>query len=165
MAGRLRGGEWVAAFGAVLLLVSLLVLHWYGPQTRVGPPMLPSLGRRLFPIGALTGWRAIPTLRWFGLLTVALGLALALAQALVRGPALPATLDLIAMLVAGLTTLLLVIRLATTDAPLRFGAVVGLLAAGAVTFGAFRALRTEQGAVPEPGHPVELVELSVSPRG
>ncbi len=155
---RLRGGEWVAALGAVVLLVSLLVLHWYGPRTGAFLSYSPVKGAARFT--ARTGWEAIPTLRWFGLLTVALGLALALAQALVRGPALPATLDLIAMLVAGLTTLLLLIRLATTGAPLRFGAVVGLLAAGAVTFGAFRALRTEQGAVPEPGRPVELVELS-----
>ena len=152
--GRLRGGEWLAALGAIGLLVSLLALHWYGPGGPAGPP----LGGH-GPPAALTGWRAIPTLRWWVLATVLLGLALTLAQAAVPGPALPATLDLIGMLVAGLTTLLLLIRLASTGATLRFGAVLGLLAAGAVTFGAFRAMRTEQGSPPGREDAVELVEL------
>ena len=161
MLERLRGGEWLAVLGAVVLLVSLLVLHWYEPSTHVGPQPANTLVLQAPPTGSLSGWRAIPTLRWFVLVTVLIGLVLAVAQATAPGPALPATFDLLGMLVAGLTTLLLLIRLATTGAPLRFGAVLGLLAAGAVTLGAFRALRREQGgeAYGAGGHPVELVEL------
>jgi hypothetical protein len=176
---RLRDGEWTAAAGAIVLLVALLAWHWYAVSplhARFGwwsyPPLsskgyapardtlVHALGR-----GPLTGWQALPTLRWFVLVTVALGLALALAQAACRGPALPVTLDLVAMLVGTLTTLLLLIRLATTPAPLRFGAVVGLLAAAAVARGAFRALRVEQGWRPDPGAPpggpgaIEVVDL------
>ena len=156
-AGRLRGGEWLALIGAVLLLVALFVLRWYATG-RVGWwSYAPPADLRA---GGLTGWQAIPTLRWFALVTAAVGIALALAQAVARGPGLPVTLDLLGMLVAGLTTVLVLIRLATTGAPLRFGAVLGLLAAGAVARGAFTALRAEQGWTPGPERPIEVVELA-----
>ena len=159
---RLRSGEWLAAIGAVLLLVALLALHWYWRGGPAGwwsyPPVHVKVPGR--PVNA-TGWQALSTLRWFVLVTAALGLALALAQATSRGPALPVTLDLIAMLVAGVTTALLAIRLATTDTPLRFGAVVGVFAAALVTTGAYQAMRSEQGWTPgDSEHPIELIELA-----
>lgn len=181
MLGRLRTGEWLAGLGAVVLLVSLLVLHWYGlslrgfslhgVSLRAGWYSYAPLARHSAPgpiIPALTGWQAIETLRWFALATVVAGLALVVAQAALRGPALPVTLDLIGMLVAGLTTILLVIRLASTAAPLRFGAFVGLAAAGAVTIGAYQAMRTEAGWDPDAPHPevpIELVELDPTADG
>ncbi len=164
---RLRGGEWLATAGAVVLLISLLALHWYAPTGHAGwwsyPPVRP---RRIYtyPTHALftgprTGWTAIPVLRWFVLVTVALGLALTIAQAASAGPALPVTLDLMGMVVAGVTSVLLVIRLASTGAPLRFGAVLGLLSCLAIAVGAFRALRAEHGWTPGPGREIELVDL------
>lgn len=144
MAGRLRVGEWLAALGAALMLVALLELHWYRDPAR-------------------TGWTAIPTLRWFVLVTAALGLALALAQASRPGPALAVTLDMIATVVGGLTTLLLAIRLITTGASVAVGGYVGLVAAAVTVLGAFRAFRAEQGWTPGPERPVELVELSSAP--
>jgi hypothetical protein len=137
---RLRLGEVVAAFGAVVLVIDLFALDWYASPDR-------------------TGWAAIPTLRWFALVTAALGLALALTQATSAGPALPVSLDLIGMLLAGLTTILLAIRLATTGASLQAGAYVGVLAAAATAVGAFRAMRTEQGWPPD-SRPIEIVRLS-----
>jgi hypothetical protein len=142
--GRLRFWEVLAAVGSVLLVVAL-ALHWYG-----GPPR--------------TGWAAVPTLRWFALVTAAFGLALSITQVTSRGAALPVTLDLLAGPVAGLTTILLAIRLITTGAPLEAGAYVGVVAAAATALGAFRALRTEQGWTPGPEHPVELVQLTSGPR-
>jgi apolipoprotein N-acyltransferase len=88
-----------------------------------------------------------------------LGLALAISQAAMRGPALPVTLDLVGMLVAGVTTVLLAIRLATTGASLATGAYAGVLAAAATALGAYRAMRTEHGWVPDPDHPERVVEL------
>jgi hypothetical protein len=160
-AGRLRSGEWVAGLAAVVLLVALFGLHWYA-VAHAGFFTYRPLSHRP-PLAGLTGWHAVPTLRWFVLVTALLGLGLAVTQARSRGAGLPVTLDLIGMPVAGLTTILLTIRLATTSAPLRFGAVVGLAAAAGVTFGAFRALRTEQGWDAGPAHPerpIEIIELS-----
>jgi hypothetical protein len=142
---RVRFGEVLAALGAVVLLVALLALHWYGEPLR-------------------TGWTAIPTLRWFVLVTVALGVLLAITQATSTGPGLPVSLDLIGTLVAGLTTILLAIRLATTGASLQVGAYVGVVAAAATAVGALRALGAEQGWSPD-SRPIELVKLSsVGPR-
>ena len=107
-----------------------------------------------------SGWSAMAVLRWFVLVAAALGLALAIAQAGMRGPALPSTLDMLGMMLGGLTTLLLAIRFITTGAPLALGAYLGVVAAAVMTFGAYRALRGEQGATPGPDRPVELVELT-----
>ncbi|MGH2910139.1 MAG: hypothetical protein ACRDK8_12685 [Solirubrobacteraceae bacterium] len=141
---RLRLGESLAALGSVALLVALFALDWY-----CNP--------------AIASWRAIPTLRWFVLVSAALGFALVLAQALMRGPALAVTLDLIGMIVAGLTTILIAIGLITTAATPWTGAYVGVGAAALTALGAYRAMRTEQGWTPGPGHEVEVVELPDDP--
>lgn len=141
---RLRLGEYLAALGSVALLVALFALNWY---------CNPGIG----------GWRAIPTLRWFLLVSAVLGLALMLTQLAMRGPGLPATLDLLGMLTSGLTTILTAIRMITTGATLWTGAWVGVGGAALTTLGAFRALRTEQGWTPGPGHEIEVVELGDEP--
>jgi hypothetical protein len=143
---RLRLGEYLAALGSVALLVSLFALNWYCNPT----------------IGS---WRAIPTLRWFILVSALLGLALVLTQAVMRGPALAVTLDVLGMLVAGLTTILIAIRLITTGATVWTGAWVGVGAAALTALGAFRALRTEQGWTPGGDREVELIELSDDGQG
>ena len=141
---RLRLGEYLAALGSVALLVALFALNWYCNPT----------------IGS---WRAIPTLRWFLLVSAVLGIALVLTQAAMRGPALPATLDMIGMLVAGLTTILTAIRLITAGATLWTGAWVGVGAAALTTIGAFRAFRTEQGWTPGRDREIEVIELGDDP--
>ena len=141
---RLRLGEYLAALGSVALLVALFALNWY---------CNPEIG----------GWRAIPTLRWFLLVSAVLGLALAVTQLAMRGPALPVTLDLLGMLVAGLTTILTVIRMITTGATLWTGAWVGVGAAALTALGAYRAMRTEQGWTPGRDREIEVVKLPEDP--
>lgn len=138
---RLRAGEWLMAVAALVLAVSLFALRWYG--------------------GAhpRDGWQALPTLRWLVLVTVVVALAAAAAQ-LRPGPALAAALDVVALLLATITAILLVIRMATTGASLSPGAFVGLGACIATGLGAFAALRIEQGWVPGPQRPIELVPLA-----
>jgi hypothetical protein len=142
--GRLRAGELIAALGAIVLLIDLFALHWYGAPDR-------------------TGWMAIPTLRWFALVSGALGVLLVVTQAACAGPALPVTLDMIGMLIAGMTTILLAIRLATTGASLQAGAYVGAVATAATAVGAYLSYRTEQ-AWPPDSRPIELVPLSCAGR-
>jgi hypothetical protein len=137
---RLRLGEYLAALGAVGLLVALFALNWYCNPT-------------------IATWRAIPTLRWFILVSAVLGLASVLTQAVMRGPALAATLDTLGMLVAGLTTILIAIRMITTGATVWTGAWVGVGAAALTALGAFRALRTEQGWTPGRDREVERIQL------
>lgn len=141
---RLRLGEYLAALGSAALLVALFALNWYCRPT-------------------IVGWHAIPTLRWFVLISAALGLGLVLTQAAMRGPALAVTLDLLGMLTAGLTTILIAIRMITTGATLWTGAWVGVGAAALTALGAFRAMRTEQGWRPGPDHEIEVVKLPEDP--
>lgn len=138
---RLRSGEWLAAAAAIVLVASLFALHWYG--------------------GAhpRTGWQALVTLRWLVLVTVVVVLAAVAAQAR-PGPALAAALDVVALLLALVTAILLVIRLATVNASLEVGAFVGLGACLATIAGLFAALRTEQGWLPGAERPIELVRLA-----
>jgi hypothetical protein len=137
---RLRLGEYLAALGSVALLVSLFALNWY---------CNPTIG----------GWHAIPTLRWFVLVSALIGLALVLAQAAMRGAAPAVALDTIGMLVAGLTTILIAIRMITTGATVWTGAWVGVGAAALTAVGAFRALRTEQGWTAGRDREIEVIGL------
>jgi hypothetical protein len=137
---RLRLGEYLAALGAAGLLVALFALNWY---------CNPTVG----------GWRAIPTLRWFVLVTALLGLGLGLAQAVMRGPALAVTLDLLGMLLAGITTVLVAIGMIAAARTLWTGAWVAVGGAALTTLGAYRAMRTEQGWMPGRDREVEIVAL------
>jgi hypothetical protein len=139
--GRLRTGEWLAAVAAIVLAVSLFALHWYGGA---------------YP---RTGWEALVTLRWLVLVAVVVALTAVVAQ-MRPGPALAAALDVVALVLSIITTLLLVIRLATTGASLSAGAFVGLAASIAMMLGVFVALRTEQGWRPGPDRPIELARLA-----
>jgi hypothetical protein len=150
----LRLGEYLAGVAAVVAIVALFVLRFtplplHGWWTYLGS------GRPPGP----TAWQAITVLRWFVLVSAALGLGSVAAQALRRGAALAVSLDLITMLVSGLTTILLAIKLASTDLPLSAGAYVLVVAVAAVAVGTFRAMRTEQGWTPGPDHPVQLLQL------
>jgi hypothetical protein len=138
---RLRAGEWLMAIAAIVFVVSLFALRWYG-----GAPVR-------------TGWEALITLRWLVLVTVVVPLAAVVAQ-LRPGPALSAALDGVALLLSTVTAMLLVIRLATTGASLSAGAFVGLAASIATGFGVFTALRTEQGWTPGTDRRIEVVPLA-----
>jgi hypothetical protein len=138
---RLRFSEWLAGASAVALIVFLFALDWYNGS----PP--------------LSGWQALPTLRWLLLAVAALVIVTVLAQALARGPGLSAALDVVSLVVAGIVVLLLIIRLATTGASLCPGAFLGLAASLAMLVGVFASLRIEQGWPPGPDRPIEVVPL------
>lgn len=138
---RPRWSEWLAAVAAVVVVVVLFALHWYGGH----PPR--------------SGFNALPALRWVVLVAAALGISTAVAQATMRAPAVPVTLDMLAMLLGGVATVLLAIRLASTSAPLAAGAYVGVVALAAMTYACFKAVRTEHGWTPGPERPVEVVSL------
>ena len=138
-----RRGEIIAAAGALALLIILFALHW-----------LRSAGV------TRDGWSAVPVLRWVIVGSALSALALTVAQATARGPALPVSLSVIATVLSALTAVLLIIRLLTTGAALQLGAYLGLLAAIGMTYGAFASLRAEQGWTPGPDHPIEIVPLS-----
>lgn len=140
---RLRRGEVLAGGAAVALLVFLFVLDWFGTTA----------GRRT------DGWSGLPGVRWLVLVTAAAALLLAVFQASRRAPALPVTMSVIVSPLALVTTLALIIRLATTSASVQVGAILGTVAAAAILLGGFWSMRDEDGWVPETDRTIERVSL------
>lgn len=140
---RLRRGEVLAGGAAVALLVFLFVLGWFG--TKAG--------------GRTGGWSGLPVVRWLVLLTAAAALLLAVVQASRRAPALPVTMSVIVSALALVTTLALIVRLATTSASVQVGAILGTVAASAILLGGFWSMRDEDGWVPETDRTVERVSV------
>jgi hypothetical protein len=124
---RLRRGEVLAGVGAVLLLVFMLAIPWYGHGEH-----------------SLSGWQALTDLRWLVIITIACALALTITQATRRSPAVPATLSVI-VTVLGLITVLALIYRVLID-PLsgeQAGAYLGLLSALVLAYGGYESLRRE----------------------
>ncbi len=157
---RLRRGEVIAAAGAVVLLISLFSLSWYGLSGAVQ--------RSAAALGITTtisGWDALTDLRWLILVTAIVALALAFAQATSRAPAFPASLSVIATVLGALTSLTLIYRvLINVPGPsdlvgARAGAYLGLVSALVLTAGAFCSLRAEDRPDPVRNAAIETIDL------
>jgi hypothetical protein len=146
---RLRRGEVIAAVSALALMVFMFALPWLRFKAAGGGHT------------DADGWDGLPLLRWFLLVTGIGGIMVAFLQSSRRAPALPVAADVVVTTLTALTTLLLVIRLPTSDGTPLAGAFLGLVAAAGVTAGAFQALRREDGWRPNAEHPIET--LAVAP--
>jgi len=155
---RLRRGEIIAGLSAVALLVLLFAVRWFrfGASGASGWYSYPPLRRA--PVD-VTGWQALPTLRWLIAMVGVAGVLLALFQASRAAPALPVAWSVIVTTVAAVMTLLMIIRLPTDGGSPLLGAYLGLAAAAALTAGAFMSLREEDGWVPDRDHPIETIAL------
>ena len=141
---RLRWPEIVAGVAAVVLLLSMVLLPWYGYKGDLAP-----LAARLGVSTSQNAWHSLSATRWLLLLTIVAALALVYLQGTRRSPALPATFSLFVWLLGGLTSLVLVYRVlinmpgpnnvVTRDA----GAYIGLLASIVIAFAGYRSLRAE----------------------
>lgn len=148
---RLRAGEWVAATSAAALVGILVGLKWYRP------------GGEDSQTAAVTGWAALPALRWLVVATAAAALSLAYFQAARRAPAIPATFSLIATVLSLATALALggrVVIRAPGSRRRAAGAWLGLASATALAYGAFRSLRTEGIADGDGPGEIETVTLA-----
>ena len=148
---RLRRGEIIATLSAAVLAALMFSVPWFSFDN---------------PGGGHThanGWTSLPVLRWLILVTAALGLLLGYLQATRPAPALPVALDVPLLTLAAITTVALLIRELTGEGSPLVGGILGLLASGVLTIGAFMSMRQE-GAwdpnPPTPEHPIETVELS-----
>ena len=143
---RLRGGEWLAALGAIVMIVALFGLHWYGPTA--GTPTTRS------------GWNGATHLHWLLALDILVGLALVLAQAACRAPAIPACLSVVSSVLTAITLLWLLFRVIIDAQPHQeVGAWIELVGALVLLVGSYWSLRQE-GIAPEDG-PQEIPVLSL----
>ncbi len=155
---RLRKGEMVVGAGSIVLLASMFLLRWYGFHTVVTD------------VGASwNGWHGLTTLRWFMLVTAALGLALTYFQTANRTPAVPSTLSVIVPVVALITFIPLIYRVLINEPgpdsliDPRAGAFIGLLATLAIVGGGYLSLREE--GVREVDGPGEIPTIPLSSSG
>lgn len=135
---RLRWPEWVVVASALVLLIVMFVMKWF----EFNPPNNSLTG--LQPDQTVDGWHGVSHLRWLLLVTVIAALALFLLQATRRAPALPSTFSLLVTLLGGASAAWLIFRVAIDPPGGRLaGGWVGLVAAAALTWGAFRSLKME----------------------
>jgi hypothetical protein len=127
---RLRRGELLAGAGAVLLLVFMLALPWYGGAGRTG--------------GSLTGWEALTNLRWLLVVTIAAALFLVFVQVTRRAPAIPVTTSMFVAILGLIGALALVYRvLINPGSHEQVGAYLGLVAAIGIAGGGYWSMRQE----------------------
>jgi hypothetical protein len=140
----LKPGDWVAGLGGAVLLVSLFV-PWY------------SVGGR-----KLSGWQAFTVIDLVLALVALVGIALAVATAVRRTPAVPVAFGVLGGPAGALAALLVLIRLVDrpiAQAGLSAGTWVALAGALAVAAGAWWSLGDERNR----GVPAAPVELRPTP--
>jgi hypothetical protein len=143
--------ELITAAGAIVLLVSLLFLKWFGvggPVGRIAP--------RAVATGSVGAWQTLGVLRWLALVTIALALAPVLIRLAQRWLGSPRRTSAAAAALGGLTALLLSYRV-LVDLPdpsrvvdQKAGAILGVLGALLIAVGAresTRAHSTQAGAL------------------
>jgi hypothetical protein len=142
--------ELIAGAGALLLLVSLVFLKWFGVGGTAG---------RFAPRAAATGsegaWHTLTLLRWLVLLTVAVALVPLLLRLARRWLGPPRRTNTLVAALGGVTTLLLGYRV-LVDLPdpshvvdQKAGAILGLLGALLVVVGGVESMHT-RGAISPP---------------
>ena len=158
---RLRRGEWMVVASAVLLLVLMLFVPWYGLGSALAPTPA-ALGRST----SYTGWNALTHLRWLMLLTIIAALALGFLQASRRAPALPASMSVIVTVLGLLTVLALIYRVVIsvpgTDLHREAGAFLGLASALGILYGGCASMRQEGIAERDGPQEIETVSLTRS---
>jgi hypothetical protein len=158
--GRLRRGELIAAGSAVVLLVVMFLLKWYGVGGVVG-----AFAARAGISASVNGWHALTILRWLMLLTIIAALALAYLQASQRSPALPVSASVIVTVLGGLLTVLLIYRVLINEpgpddlVDQKLGAFIGLLSAVGITYGGYESMREEGLSIRDARTEVETVRL------
>jgi hypothetical protein len=147
-AGKIRKAELVTGGGGVLLLADLFLLPWLEVRGV-----------------SLDGWHVLTTSRWVLLVAVAAAFALVILTVLRRTPALPVLASMVTFLLGGLASLLLLYRIIHHPGfTACVGIYVGFVAALAIGYGGYLALRTERSSFGDP-RSIETVPAGSSEPG
>jgi hypothetical protein len=158
---RLRPGEVIAGASALLLVVFMFALPWYGTKLPLG-----RTAAILVTVTSFNGWHSLSDLRWLMLVTIVAAFALFIFQATRRAPAVPVTFSVIVTVLALFTVLGLIYRvLINVPGPndlvdQKLGAYLGLVSAIGILWGGFASMRRE-GILEQDGPPeIPTVRLS-----
>jgi hypothetical protein len=137
-----RQAELIAAAGAVVLVVSLLFLPWFGTAVATG-----RFASRAVTPGSEGAWHTLPLLRWLVLVAVVVAVLPLIIRPASRWLGLPRRTSAAIAALGGLTALLLGFRV-LIDLPdpsrvvdQQVGAILGLLGALAIALGGLELMR------------------------
>jgi hypothetical protein len=141
--------ELIAATGAILLLVSLLFLKWFGVGGAVGRFAPPALAT-----GSEGAWHTLTLLRWLALFTIGVALVPLVMRSAQRWIGPPRRTNAAVAALGGVTTLLLGYRV-LIDLPdpkhvvdQKAGAILALLGALLIVVGGVESTRTQDAPSP-----------------
>ena len=149
---RLRWPEIVAGVAAVVLLLSMFLLPWYGYKGDLAP-----LAARLGVSTSGDAWHSLSTTRWLLLLTIVAALALVYLQGTRRAPALPAAFSVLVLIYRVLINVPGPNDVVSRDV----GAYIGLLASIVISGAGYRSLR-EEGIAPQDA-PTDIPTVHLDP--
>ena len=158
---RLRRADQIIAGGAIALFIFLFFFKWYGVSTNASTIAGVNLGGNF----SRTGWETFTNSRWIWLLTIIVALG---AVALVAGQRKLELAVQPGAIVAGLgalSTLLILYRIIHhptasasfgnfhASAGIKIGIWLGLIAAGAITYGGYLAMQAEDTSIAQERDP------------
>lgn len=144
-AGRLHRGELIAAGGGVVLLLAMFLLPWFRDGSAGGA----SASRGV--AASLDGWNSLTYVRWVLLIAVAISIAVVALTATRQSPAIPVTFSMLACVLGGLSSLLLIYRVidhptvtaSVATVAARPGIYFGLVGALLIAYGGYLSMRAE----------------------
>jgi hypothetical protein len=150
--GRLRRSDRIVGLGAVALLVFLFVFKWYGVSSSS------SVGGASFSASD-NGWHTFTNSRWLWLVTIVVALAVVWAKAAQRELTLPVQPGVLVAGLGALSTIFILYRIIdhptagasetvagvhiSLSAGIKIGIWLGLIAAGAITYGGYLTMQDE----------------------
>lgn len=143
---RLSQGEKIVGISAIVLLLDMFILKWFGLKIEGGGAFGSVEGSR----NAWGSFGFIDIILFIGILA---GLALVYIKASDTRVDLPVALSVIVTAIAGLGTLLVLFRVISppdfgvdfdgVESTRKIGAFIGLIAVGALTYGGYRSMEEE----------------------
>jgi hypothetical protein len=146
---RLRQGEQIAAIAAIALLLDMFIFKWFGLKVSGG-----SFGG-ISAEGSKNAWGSFDFIDIILFITVLATLGMAYLRASDTELDLPVAASVVVAVLGGLSTLLILFRLISPpdfgasslpdgiDHTRKIGAFLGLILAGAITYGAWRTMQDE----------------------
>lgn len=144
-APRVHRGELISLCSALLLLIIMLALAWYGVDEMPGP-----MTTRTGPTQAVNAWHALSVVRWVMLAAIVVSLGSVVVHAAQRSHSVKTDTGLIVWLLGSVTAALLVYRvlidLPSPDSVVdqKLGAYLGLLSAIGIAYGGLESMREER---------------------
>ncbi len=173
-AARIRWPEWLVAISALVLLLIMLGMSWFtisqaSGGTRSATPASAAGGQPLHPQVVFTqysinGWRGLAHAHWLLVVTILMAFGLLLLQLTRRSPAVPVTVSLFVMFLAGLSAVWLIVRVGIDPPGGRdAGGWVALICTLLLTFSAFKSLQLEGIASEDEPEEIPTVPLADLP--